>query len=87
MSIITKNIKEENIKEKNVNYFKNFNKSTLNTPDKYGNTALMYAVVYDKYEICKLFIEKGANLDLQDSDKRTALMYAIYWHCFTIHLQ
>ena len=29
-------------------------------------------------EVCKLLVAKGANLDYQDDDKCTALMYAAY---------
>jgi len=60
-----------------MSYLEKLNKSTLNTPDKYGNTALMYAVINNKYDICKLLIEKGANVNLKDNNKKTALYYAL----------
>jgi ankyrin repeat protein len=37
----------------------------------------MLAIEYNNIEICKLLIEKGANIDLQTEYIGTALMFAI----------
>lgn len=38
---------------------------------------LMYAVIYNKIEIVKFLLNAGADIDKQDNDGYTALIYAV----------
>ena len=44
--------------------------------DEYGNTALMFAVMFNRFEMVQELIRAGAALDLQDNYGMTALMNA-----------
>ena len=50
--------------------------SVINRKTFRGRTPLITAALHGHMEVCKLLFEKGANLDCQDNDKFTALMYA-----------
>jgi len=52
------------------------NGANINTKDKYGFTALMYAVSNGYVEIVKVLLSKGANTEEKNSDGKTALMMA-----------
>jgi len=43
-----------------------------------NRSALIWVGRYNNTELCKMLIENGANLDLQDPFGQTALMYACY---------
>ena len=57
-----------------------FNKIHLvvNRPSFRGRTPIITAALHGHMEVCKLLCANGANLDYQDDDKCTALMYAAY---------
>lgn len=48
------------------------------------NTALMAAVEDDHYDVCKILLENGADINLQRADTRTALILAIENKCIEI---
>ncbi|EFQ96863.1 ankyrin and HET domain-containing protein [Nannizzia gypsea CBS 118893] len=48
----------------------------LNTRDREGMTALVWAVRLRRGEVVRLLVEAGAKLDVQDYERRTALDYA-----------
>ena len=58
--------KNSKLIEKKVNYI-----------NKYRNTSLIDSIQEDNIELSKSLIEKGAPLDIQDADGKTALMIAI----------
>ena len=51
--------------------------SDVNFQNKQGQTALMRAVQFEKIEMIKYLILKGARLDLKDNNGQTALNMAI----------
>src|SRR5947207_6498821 len=48
----------------------------VNTADKDGTTALMHSVIESDVRMMKLLIDKGANINMKNSQDSTALMYA-----------
>ena len=48
----------------------------VNRPSFRGRTALITAAMHNHLGICKALYDKGADLDCQDDDKFTALIYA-----------
>ena len=46
--------------------------------DEYGSTALMWASDNGHEAVCELLITRGCNVDMQNKDGWTALMYASY---------
>nr|QBK87199.1 MAG: ankyrin repeat protein [Marseillevirus LCMAC201] len=56
----------------------------LDLQDKGGNTALMWAVDRENYDIVKLLVDNNANLDLQNKNEDTALMMAVFINNFDI---
>ena len=48
----------------------------VNSTDEEGNTALMYASYNGNREIVELLIENGADIDHENNDGNTALMWA-----------
>lgn len=46
------------------------------TADSNGRTALMYAAMLGREDVCQLLIKKGVDILAKDSNGRTALMYA-----------
>ena len=57
-----------------------FNKihNVINKPSFRGRTPIITAALHGHMEACKFLVANGANLDFQDDDKCTALMYAAY---------
>ena len=51
-------------------------KQTINTQDKYGTTALMFATANNNFEIVKFLLENGADPLIKDSFGKTALKYS-----------
>ena len=49
----------------------------IDEQDRWGRTALMHTVVYNRPEIVKELIRAGAALDLQNENCNTALIYAV----------
>jgi len=49
----------------------------MNTKSEYGHTALMVATLHDNYEIIKLLIDHGANINISSKSDETALDYAM----------
>src|SRR5262245_45465956 len=48
----------------------------VNAVDKDGTTALMHSVIESDVKMMKLLIDKGANVNMKNSQDSTALMYA-----------
>lgn len=67
------NIQSNNIEE----YDNNLNLNIEVLKYKIGETALMFAIEHNYYEICNLLLENNANLNLRDSDGKTVLMNVI----------
>jgi len=53
------------------------NNVDLNLKDDNGFCALIKAINYENYEICKKLVNKGADVNLSDDSSSTPLMYAI----------
>lgn len=47
-----------------------------NTADSSGNTALIYAVIFKKYEIAEMLVKANTNITLKDIRGNSALDYA-----------
>jgi ankyrin repeat protein len=54
-------------------------KYDIDRQDEYGYTRLMIVIQNNKFGIAEELIEEGANLDLQDFRKKTALIHAIIY--------
>ena len=54
----------------------NKTRHVVNRPSFRGRTALITAAMHNHLGICKALYDKGADLDCQDDDKFTALIYA-----------
>ena len=54
----------------------NKTRHVINRPSFRGRTALITAAMHNHLGICKALYDKGADLDFQDDDKFTALIYA-----------
>jgi ankyrin repeat protein len=67
------------LEEKKKDEFK-YSDFDINTKDTFDNYLLNYAVMQNKYNISKLIIELGANLDILDSENRTLLYYTIKYN-------
>ena len=52
-------------------------KRLMNKVDINGKSILMLSIIKKKTEICKLLIENGADVNIQDNHGKTALMYGI----------
>lgn len=52
--------------------------SDVNAVDRYGNTALHWAVNYEMVEVVKILIEKGAKVDAKNNDRYTPLQWVRY---------
>ena len=50
----------------------------VNRPSFRGRTPIVTAALHGHMEACRFLYSHGANLDIQDDDKCTALMYAAY---------
>ena len=50
----------------------------INHTDKEGNTPLILAIKENNLAFVRLLIDKGANLDIQNKDRNTALMCAAH---------
>ena len=48
----------------------------INTQDAFGRTVLMYACINNNLPLVKFLMDKGANAELQDIDKKSAFDYA-----------
>jgi ankyrin repeat protein len=53
-------------------------KDIINICDKYGNTALFFAVRINNIDIIKYLIENGADLNAKNEDYESVLHYAAY---------
>ncbi|MCX8513513.1 MAG: ankyrin repeat domain-containing protein, partial [Candidatus Pacebacteria bacterium] len=51
--------------------------AVIDDQDKYGRTALMYAIRNGNFDIVKLLLKKNPSLDIQDEKGMTTLIYAI----------
>jgi hypothetical protein len=49
----------------------------VNAIDKYGSSALMWAVFRGQLEICKLLVAHGAHVNARDAAANTSLMWAV----------
>lgn len=56
----------------------------VNIKDKNGQTILMYACFYNRFEIVKYLIEHGVDINIQDKFGHTALIIACNWNYFEI---
>ncbi len=56
----------------------------INVRDNYGNHLLTYAVRFNKYEIVKILLDKGAKYDIVDKMERSILYDAIESNFFSI---
>lgn len=52
------------------------NKMVINSTDRMGRTPLMEAVIQRKFEICEFLIQAGADVNLREARKWTALHFA-----------
>ena len=49
----------------------------VDVQDKYNKTALMYAMEVGFYDTANYLIDRGADIELRDNAKQSALLYAI----------
>ena len=49
----------------------------MNAQDKYGSTALKFASYWGHLSTVKLLIEEGANVNVQDNEGDTVLIFAL----------
>lgn len=54
------------------------NSNLLLETDRFGRTILIYSCIFDRVNIVKWLIKHGADIDLADKLKRTALHWAVY---------
>lgn len=53
-----------------------YNKADINQKNKFGATAIMHAALRNRIEIVRLFVEKGANINVIDQEGMTTLDWA-----------
>lgn len=58
----------------------NENVFDINITDEYNNYLLTYAVLFNKPDIVNLLIDKGARIDIVDSDNRSILYIVIHYN-------
>lgn len=59
----------------------NHNALDINMVDKFGKTALQYAIIKDKPELAKLLIDAGANINVKTRSGRNLFALAMYNRC------
>ncbi|XP_013110675.2 ankyrin-3 [Stomoxys calcitrans] len=60
-----------------VNLLLQTNKVNINEIDESDKTPLMYAIAYEQIDVALELIRRGAKVNLQDKDGRSALFYAV----------
>jgi uncharacterized protein len=60
-----------------IRYFLSNDKSSIDSTEYQGKSALHFAVIRERADIVKLLIEIGANIEIKDNKGKTALDYAI----------
>lgn len=60
-----------------VNLLLQTNKVNINEIDENDKTPLMYAIAYEQFDVAMELIRRGARVNLQDKDGRSALFYAV----------
>lgn len=53
------------------------NKMDINSQDKNGNTALHFVSNFGNLDLAKIFIKKGANINIKDNEGKTPLFLAV----------
>lgn len=71
-------IKNRDIESINIFIKNKFDINVRDSNDFYRKTALLYAILMEDFEIVKLLLENGANIECFNRYGDTALMYAVY---------